>query len=299
VRVDPNYISNLAASVGQSSSLEDRLTNELSSELNVTSLQDNPVAIAQGTKLGSAIARDDSFVQTASGDASLLQVADSTLGEVVNQLTSALSLAVEGGSGTLNSQNFSSIAQQLTGIRDSVLSLANTNYQGQYLFSGSQGSVQPFSVDSSTTPATASYAGDTNLQYVQTPDGQKIQVNVPGSDLFGTGSTGVLGALNQLIADFSDGTTSTTVPADTDALTTALGNLSSSRSILDSSLSRLQSSSTYTQTQVSELTVQQSSLVAADPASVATQLSSAETQHQALLSVISGLGNDNLFSYMK
>ena len=139
MRVDPNYISNLTAAVDQSASEEERLTSELSSGLRVASLSDDPVAAAQSTLFGSAIARDDSFVQTASGEVSRLQVADSTLGEVVTQVTSAISAAVAGNNGTLNASDIASVAQKLSGIRDQVLSLANTSYQGQYLFGGSQG----------------------------------------------------------------------------------------------------------------------------------------------------------------
>src|SRR3982074_2896689 len=104
---------NLAAAVNQSSSSMAALTGELSSGLRVSSLQDDPVAVAQSTLLGSAIAKADSYVQTASGETSLLQVSDSTLGEVVKQLTSAISLAVQGGNGTLNAANISSMTQQL------------------------------------------------------------------------------------------------------------------------------------------------------------------------------------------
>jgi len=299
MRVDPNYVTNLSASLNQSTGLEQTLTSELSSGLRVASLQDDPVAVAQSTLLGSSIAQADTFVQTASSEASRLQVADSTLGEVVTQVTSALSTAVSGNNGTLNAGNIASVAQTLSGIRDQVLSLANTSYQGQYLFGGSQGSTPPFSLDTSTNPATATYSGDTNLQYVETPSGQNIQVNLPGSSVFGAAGSGVLGALNQLISDFSGGATTATITAHTSALTTALGQLSSQRSTLDSSLSRLQSSSTYVQTEESQLKVAQSSLVSADPATVATQLSQAETQHQALLSVINALGSSNLFSLMK
>jgi flagellar hook-associated protein 3 FlgL len=299
MRVDPNYITNLSASLNQSTAAEQALTSELSSGLRVASLQDDPVAVAQSTLLGSSIAQADNFVQTASSESSRLQVADSTLGEVVTQMTSALSTAVSGNNGTLNASNIASVAQTLSGIRDQVLSLANTSYQGQYLFGGSQGSTPPFTLDTSTNPATANYSGDTNLQYVQTPSGQKIQVNLPGSAVFGAAGSGVLGALNQLISDFSGGATTATITAHTSALTTALGQLSSQRSTLDSSLSRLQSSSTYVQTEESQLKVAQSSLVSADPTTVATQLSQAETQHQALLSVINALGNSNLFSLMK
>jgi flagellar hook-associated protein 3 FlgL len=299
MRVDPNYISNLAAALNQSTGQENTLTSELSSGLRVASLSDGPVAVAQSTLLGSSIAKDDTFVQTASNVSSRMQVTDSTLGEVVTQITSALSTAVSGNNGTLNASDLASVAQTLSGIRDQVLSLANTSYQGQYLFGGSQGSVPPFTLDTSTTPATAVYNGDANVQYVQTPSGQQIQVNLPGSAVFGAAGSGVLGALNQLISDFSSGATTASLTADTGALTTALGQLSSQRSTLDSALSRLQATSTYAQTEETQLKVAQSNLVSADPAAVATQLSQAEVQHQALLSVMNALGSANLFSLMK
>jgi flagellar hook-associated protein 3 FlgL len=238
-------------------------------------------------------------VQSASGKQGLLQVTDSTLGEVVTQLTSAVTLAVQGSNGTLTSSNISVIAQQLTGIRDQMLSLANTSYLGSHLFGGSQGSSKPYSVDTSTVPATTTYSGDSVVQYTETPTGQKIQVNLPGSAIFGSGSTGVLPVLNQLIADFSTGTTSASAASDASALTAALSQVSSQRSILGSSLSRLQQTSAYAQTEVSELTAEQGTLVSADLATVATDLKSAETQHQALLSVTAALGSSNLFNYIK
>jgi flagellar hook-associated protein 3 FlgL len=299
MRVDPNYVINLTAALDQSTGEEDTLTSELSSGLRVATLADDPVAVAQSTLLGGSIAQDDTFVQTASGETSRLQVTDSTLGEVVTQITSALSTAVGGNNGTLNASDLASVAQTLSGIRDQVLSLANTSYQGQYLFGGSQGSAAPFVLDTSTNPATANYTGDNSVQYVETPSGQKIQVNLPGSAVFGAAGSGVLGALNQLISDFSGGATTAAITADTSALTTALGQLSSQRSTLDSALSRLQSTSTYVQTEESQLTVAQSNLVSANPATVASQLSQAETQHQALLSVINALGSGDLFSLMR
>ncbi|WP_348266049.1 flagellin [Edaphobacter sp. DSM 109919] len=299
MRVDPNFVSNLAGVLNQSSSLEATLTNELSSGLRVTSLQNDPAAVAESTLMASAISKDDTFVQTASGTQSMMQVSDSTLGEVVSQLTSALSLAVSGSNGTLNSANIASIQQQLTGIRDQVLSLANTSYLGQSLFAGSQGSLKPFTLDTSTTPATTSYVGDTILNSVETPSGQKIQTNLPGSAVFGSGASGVFGALNQLIADFSGAPASSSTTADTGALSAALGQVSAQRSLLDGSLSRLQATSTYAQTEESQMKVQQGNLVSADPASVATQLSAAEVQNQALMSVMTALQKTNLFDYIQ
>ncbi|GGA56174.1 hypothetical protein GCM10011507_04340 [Edaphobacter acidisoli] len=297
MRVDPFYVNNLAAAVDQSSSVEATLTNELSSGLRVSSLEDDPVAAAQSELLSSAISKDDTYVQSATNETARMQVTDTTLGDVVTQLTSAVSLAIEGNNGTMNAANQSSVAEQLSGIRDEVVSLANTSYMGQYLFSGSK-AVEPFTVDSSTTPATVTYNGDTALQYVEAPGGQKIQVNLPGSSVFG-GATGALTVLNQLIADMAGGAGATTLSNDTTALRNALTQVTSQRSVLDGSLSMVQQTSTYTQTQVAQLTAQQGSLVAADPAQVATALSSSETQHQALLSVMSALNKTDLFDLLQ
>lgn len=299
MRVDPNYIANLSGSLNQSSNLLNTLSAELSSGMSITSLQDNPTAAAQTTLLDGQIEQYDTFVQTSSGEASMMQVADSTLGDVVTQITQAIGLAVEASNGTQNSSDNASVAQSLTGILNEVVSLANTSFQGQFLFSGSQGSVQPFTLDTSTTPATVTYAGDTSVQSIETPSGQKLQVNLPGSSVFGTGSTGVIGALNQLVADISGNASTTTITTDTSTLRSALDQLSNQRSVLDSSLSQMNSANTFAQTTESQLEIAQSSLVSANPETVASQLSSAETQHQALLSVISALSSqEDLFQML-
>ncbi|WP_263384273.1 flagellin N-terminal helical domain-containing protein [Granulicella arctica] len=293
MRVDPNYLTKLSSQLDQSTNVEAQLTAELSSGLRVTSLSTDPVAVAQSTILNSAISQQDTYVQVASGESSRLQATDSALGEVVTQLTSAVTLATAGANSIQNASGQTATLAQLTGIRDSILSLANTSYSGTYLFAGSQGTTKPFSIDTSTVPATTTYAGDAVAQSVVTPTGQSIQVNLPGSAVF----TSVLNTLNQLIGDFSGSNVSTAVAADSASVTAALGLVTDQRSVIDNSLSRLQATSTYIQTQTATATIAQSSLVSANPADIATQLSASETQNQALMSVISSLGKTDLFDY--
>ena len=298
MRVDPHYVSGLVASLNSSTLSEQQLTAELSSGLRVSSLSADPVAAGQASLLSSAISQDDSFVQTASSTQSLMQVADSALGSVVTQLTSALSLAVGGNSGTASASDLTSLSQQLSSVRDQVVSLANTSYQGTYIFAGSQGNVQPFTVDASTSPATTTYNGDSQAGSVTTANGQQIQTGLAGSAVFVAPGADVMAALNNLIADFASGTVSATASTDVGILSAALGNVSQQRSVLDSSLSRLESASTYAQTDATNRTAAVSTLVAADPATVATQLSSAETQKQALMSVISTVEKQSLFDHL-
>lgn len=298
MQVDPNYISNLSAAISASTAQEQTLTSELSSGLAVATLSDNPVAASANVGLASSLAQLDSFVQSSSTTEGLLQTTDSTLGEVVTQLTSAISLATQGANGTLNTSEMESIASEVSGIRDTVLSLANTSYQGSYIFSGSQGSVKPFSLDTTVSPATVTYAGDTTTSSVVTPGGQSLQVNVAGSSVFTASGASVLGTLNQLVSDLESGST-TAVAADSTTLSSALTNVSQQRATIDTSLSQMTDTSTYAQTQATLIESQQSSLLSADTATVATSLQMAETQHQALISVVSTLSQNNLFSYLK
>ncbi|MDE1155180.1 MAG: flagellin, partial [Acidobacteriaceae bacterium] len=181
--------------------------------------------------------------------------------------------------------------------RDEVVSLANTSYAGTYLFSGTSG-VQPYSNDTSTSPATATYAGDSSQQYTQAPGGQSIITGLPGSAIFSASGADVLGSLNRLIADFQSGTASSTATDDLNELRESLTNVSSQRSVLDASLNSLQLTTSYATTEATNLKASQSSLVSTDSAQVATQLSQNQTQQQALLSAITLEGKYNLFDYL-
>jgi len=299
MRVDPHFITNLTGSLSNATATEQRLASELSSVLHVAALSDDPVAAGQASMLNAAIAQDDTFVQTAATAQSLMQVTDSTLGSVVSQITSAISAATAGVNGTENSADLKSLAQSLSGIRDQVLALANTSYQGTYIFAGSRGATQPFTLDTSTSPATVTYNGDAHTGSITTETGQRVPTGVAGSAVFTAAGADVLAALNNLIDDFSSGAASSTSTADLAVLQNALGTVSQQRSTLDSALSRINSASAYARTDATNRTATASNLVAADPAQIATQLSSAETQAQALMTVIATLEKQSLFDYTR
>ncbi len=298
MRMDPNYNVQVTQAINLATSTEQTLTTELSSGLRASSLSVDPVAAATNVQLSSSISKVDSFVQSSASQQNLLQIADTTLGDVVSQVTSAISLGVNAGNGTLSASGLSAIAQQVTDIRNNVLSSANTSYEGQYLFSGSQGSTRPFTLDTSTDPAVATYNGDSALQTIQTPTGQPLPVNLPGSSVFTAPGADLLGSLNQLVSDLQSGNTSA-IQADSTALGTALGNVTAQRAALDSSLSRLTATTGYASTQEAALKAQQSTLLSADPATVATDLKSSEVQYQALLGVEAVLSKEDLFDFLK
>jgi len=303
MRVDPSYSSNLVTALDQSQSNEQQLTAELSSGVSITSLSQNPVASGENVLLLNQIQQDDSFTQSSSLVTSQLQVADSTLGSVVSQLTQAVSLATSANNGTMNSSDVQSVGNQISGILDEVQSLANTSYQGQYIFAGGQTSTLPFTTSTATLPATTTYNGDNDVNYLETPDGQKIQLNVPGSQIFSaSGTNSVFAALNNLVADYSGGTVNPSqAVSDTQALGTALNYVSQQRVVVDNSITQLTAASDAVTSQQTQLTTAQTNLMQADVATVSTQLSLSETQQTALEDVISQLDSqsNSLFSKLQ
>lgn len=295
MRVNPFFVSNLAASLDQTQVTQQQLTSELSSGVRVTSLSVDPIASGENVLLLNQMQQDDSFTQTSSLVQGQLQVADSALGSVVSQLTQAISLATGASNGTLNSSQMQAVSNQLAGIRDEVTSLANTSYQGQYIFAGGQTSTTPFTT-STTTPATTTYNGDSGVNMLQTPNGQTIQLNMPGNQIFtASGANNVFAALNNLVADFATGASTQTSVTGTEALNTAMNYVSQQRVTLDNSLTRLTAASDAVTSEKTQLTAAQTNLMQADLPQISTQLSLAETQQTALEDVISQLGSGSLF----
>jgi flagellar hook-associated protein 3 FlgL len=303
VRVDPSYITNLVGSLDQAQANEQQLSSEMSSGVSITSLGQNPVGAGQNVLLLNQIQQDDSFTASSNLVTGQLQVADSALGSVVSELTQAVTLATSANNGTMNASDVKSIGSQISGILDEVQSLANTSYQGQFIFAGGQTGAAPFSTSTASTPEVTTYNGNADVNYLELPNGQKIQLNVPGNQIFlGAGTNSVFGALNSLVADYSSGAVNTAQAVqDTQALGTALNYVSQQRVTVDNSITQLGAASNAVTNEGTQLTSAQTDLMQADIPTVSTQFSLAETQQTALEDIIAQLesSSNNLFSKLQ
>ena len=303
MRVDPAYVTNLVGSLDQTQASEQELSAELSSGVSITSLGQNPVGAGENVLLLNQIQQDDSFTHSATLVTGQLQVADSALGSVVTQLTQAIALATSANNGTMNASDVQSVGNQISGILDEVQALANTSYQGQYIFGGGATGAAPFSTSTAASPGMTSYNGGETVNSLVLPSGQKIQLNVPGDQIFlGGGANSVFGALNALVADYASGKVDTQqAVSDTEALSAALNYVSEQRVTIDDSMTQLNAASAAVTNEQTQLTAAQTNLMQADIPTVSTQLSLAETQQTALEDVIAQLdsASNSLFSKLQ
>jgi flagellar hook-associated protein 3 FlgL len=91
-------------------------------------------------------------------------------------------LGVQAANDTLSLQDRQSIALELGTLRDQILSMANSqDSNGNYLFSGSRTGEPAFSKDAD---GRILYKGDHSRMKVNVGDNRRMNLNLPGSDVF-------------------------------------------------------------------------------------------------------------------
>lgn len=89
---------------------------------------------------------------------------------------------IKANTSTTTSEGLDAIAKNIEKMKQNLFDLANTQTEGQYLFSGSDASVKPFSMDSVTGKVT--YNGNDKLRSVIVEDGSYRNAGVNGLETF-------------------------------------------------------------------------------------------------------------------
>ena len=164
------------------------LQGQMSANKSVLRGSDDPTAAAAAERATTRLSRIDSEQRALAAQRNTIQNAESTLGSVNSAIQDFRDLVVQAGSGVYNATDRASIAQQLTSLRDQILSYANEkDTNGQPLFGGLGSGVAPF-VDGSGNVSYDAVAGQnasTGNAISHTIDGKAAFMNVPtGNGVF-------------------------------------------------------------------------------------------------------------------
>jgi flagellar hook-associated protein 3 FlgL len=296
MRVNPNMVPDVLAGLQQTQSAVNTALQEVSTGKSVSVPSDNPAASASMVQNTIETSDVDQYTQNTSSVLSMVQTADSTLSSVVSSLTKAVSLGTEGANGTMSAADQQSIATEVQGILSSVVSMANTTYQGSYLFGGTASTQAPYTADSSSASG-YTYNGNNGVNSVVVGDDLTVQANIPGSQIFSNSSNDVLGSLSSLVRALQSGNTSS-IQSATNAVNSSLNYVSQQRVTYGNVETQLNSQETYLQQETVTLTSQENSLVGVDTAKAATALAQAQTANSAALAAASKAIPTTLLNYL-
>jgi len=155
---------------------------QLSTGLKVNRPSDAPDKASLLTNLISQVDRQTSYQNTLKTIDTRLKAQHTSLTNVSEELTRLKELAVQAANDTLSAADRASVAIEMKGIRDQILSLANSqDANNNYIFSGSRVQTPSFGKDATGRVV---YQGDQSRMVVAVGDSRRMSMNMPGSDAF-------------------------------------------------------------------------------------------------------------------
>ena len=138
--VTSTLLNSLNASLG---SLE-RTGEELSSGKTILEPSDNPYGASQVINLQSQLDGLSSYETATQDGISWTDTASSALSSINNVVARVREMLVQAANGTNNQSDLNTVAQEVEQLTESVKQDANTQYAGQYLFSGTSTTTAPY-----------------------------------------------------------------------------------------------------------------------------------------------------------
>lgn len=155
---------------------------QLSTGKQIVSPSDAPDKAALVTRLDSTLARQQSYLDNLKSVNIRLTAEETALQNTSDVMYRIKELATQAANDTLSVQDRKGIALEIGTLKDQILSLANSqDSNGNYLFSGSRVGEPAFSKDSNDRVL---YQGDQARMKVDVGDSRRMNLNMPGSDVF-------------------------------------------------------------------------------------------------------------------
>lgn len=277
------------------------LSQQISSGKQLNAASDNPYSWSQAMNTTQTVREYNSFISNVNFATGWGNATESALSQFSTLLTQAKSVA-ESGTSAAGLNQSAMLAPEVSGILQQAMGLANTQYNGQYIFSGTATDTQPFSMDSTTGDVT--YSGNSSAINVKTSvssvaGGGMTAVNLAGDAVFGGSTTS--GGSNMLkdIYDLQQALNSGDSTQIGNSITT-LGNdfdqINNQMTMIGATMSGLTNQQTALNTMLTNEKGVLSNYQDTDVASATVKLSTAQTAFQAALQVTTLLDKLNLAS---
>ena len=147
----------------------------------INNLSDDPVGLTQSLNIRSALSNIEQMGRNISYGSSWLTASESALTNLQNIISDTKAMCVQMANATTGSDQRASAAVIVQNMLDEIVSLANTDVTGNYIFAGSKTDTIPFGQD-----GTYNYNGDNNPFTIKISQNSTVEVGSDGEAVFGT-----------------------------------------------------------------------------------------------------------------
>lgn len=274
-----------------------QLDAELSSGLSIQQPSDNPIGVVDALSYQSQISQLKSTTSSATTANSWLGLAGNSANSAISVMQTAQTLMEQAlNTGAQNTSSFDAIAGQVSGLLDQLVSLGNTTYAGSAIFAGTAGTQTPYS-------SSGAYSGNESSFTIQVGPGPATAVSVPGTSLFGGGTSGVQSVfttLQNFVSHLQAGPEAGTanLQSDANALSANITLAESAATTIGEATDSVQAASTAATNNSTTVQGDLANTEDVDVATATTQLQSDMTSYQAALYAVSQTVPESLAAFL-
>jgi flagellar hook-associated protein 3 FlgL len=149
----------------------------------ILKLSDDPVGLTQGLNIKSALSNIEQMGRNITLGKSWLAASESAMSQVQDVISEAKTLSVQMANSSIDASERRSAAETVQNLLEELVSLANTEVNGRYIFAGSETDTTSFNLESDNT---VTYHGDNNAFTVKIGKDATVEVGSDGEAVFGT-----------------------------------------------------------------------------------------------------------------
>jgi len=193
--------------VHQNRSEMGKIQSDLSSGRAVRIPSHDPVSFQRGRIIEENIRKEEQYLRNLSHGLRQARFAQESLSQATDSLIEIKEILTHGATDSVDARSRESMAEEIAGIRNSLINTFNVNYGDRFLFAGTNSATPPFELDAAADPELGGVADTSNGQAPTIMAGDKVQIDISvsgealrttadGADIFG-----VIGDIEQALRD--------------------------------------------------------------------------------------------------
>lgn len=157
-----------------------RFQDQLASGQRVLRPGDDPIGVGYVMRYDTELSRSEEFLKNVSTALGWLKTMDSLMQQSMNVLHRARTLVQEAATGTVPADARLSIAAEFKQLKEQMVTIGNSTYDGRFMFNGQKTDVAPYTLVNAANDAT-----DRGVYRLNVAPGVSVPLSIPGEDIFG------------------------------------------------------------------------------------------------------------------
>lgn len=274
-----------------------KLQNELATGKILNAPSDDPVGITFSMRYRNEIAGNEQYQENLQTAVSFLQNVDASLNQATSLIQRARELTVQALNDTNDKSSRSAIALEIDQLLDEFVNVANTSFNGKYIFSGQTVDIKPY--DKLVEEPRNTLTDPAEIQF-EVAAGVLMPVNLTGNSVFGnpTDTDNVFGILEDLAKAMRE-EKQPVMDGLLKQIDTRMDKILGARAIVGSRENRLEFIDTRLTDIELNLTKLQSDVEDANMAELITQMKANESVYQASLATGAKIIQQTLIDFLR